>query len=192
MVKDGDFIPSLDTEEGKMLLAAGTIKSKADIINNIIGNVDGILASLNTDRNADANSIARILVNSADIVEELKSDLLSFSQMLNNFKELSYDMKDADGLVQKLVDPNGEYMFNSLQNSLNELVYTMENLSKFSAFVNNQQKEIEMIMIEGRKSIDETQLVIEGLKNNPLIKGGIAPRKDETPTNNNMRDWEER
>jgi len=192
IVPEGSMIPSLDMEEGKSLLASGIIKPRVDAISNILANVDNLLKSINNDKNADANSIARILVNTADIIEKLKSDLFVFGEMMENFNTLSQDMKDADGLVQRLVDPEGVYMFNSLQKSLTELSNVMENFNNFSKFVNNQQKEIEVLMIDGKRTVDETRQVIEGVKNNPLIKGGIAPKKEQLPANSNLREWEDK
>lgn len=191
VASEGSVIPSLDMEEGRMLVSKGIVKPRADAISNILSNVDNILASLNDDRNADANSLARILVNSADIVEKLKGEVFIIGEMLENFKTLSYSMKDADGLVQRLVDPSGEYMFNSLQKSLAELAMVMENFNNFSGFVNSRQKEIELLMLDGKRSVDETRMVIEGVRNNPLIKGGITPKVEQAPANTNLREWTE-
>ena len=152
IIPAGNSIPSLDMPDGIALLNAGVIKPRVDAISNILVNVDRLLMSLNSDHNAEANAISRILVNSADIVEKLKVDMYAVSEMLDNFKTLSFNMREAEGLVQRLVDPEGELMFNSLQKSLNELAVTMEEaISSFSGFVNNKQTEIESLMLDSKR-----------------------------------------
>ena len=191
IIPAGNSIPSLDMPDGIALLNAGVIKPRVDAISNILVNVDRLLMSLNSDHNAEANAISRILVNSADIVEKLKVDMYAVSEMLDNFKTLSFNMREAEGLVQRLVDPEGELMFNSLQKSLNELAVTMEAISSFSGFVNNKQTEIESLMLDGKRAVDDTRDVLEGVKNNPLIKGGISTKKEPPCIPHMKRKWED-
>ncbi len=186
IAQPNSFIPSLDIEEGLLLMAKGEIKKEADTISNIIKSIEDFLASLTSDRNADQNSIARILVNTADSMEILKKELIKFESILNNFNEmtvnfkyLSNELKDPDGMAKRLIDPDGQIMFISIQKSLNSLSEMMEQLAQFSQFINSQSKQIEMILTQSRDMIKETQNVIEGIKNNPLIKGGITEKKSE-------------
>ncbi|HOJ63974.1 MAG TPA: hypothetical protein PLE45_06090 [Spirochaetota bacterium] len=195
IAKPGSFVPSLDIEEGIALLSKGEIKKQADVISNIIKSVEDILASINSDRNADQNSIARILVNTADSIEILKRELLKFENVINNFNDITYnfkslsiELKDPDGMAKRLIDPEGDIMFNSIQKSLNSLSEMMDQLAKFSYFVNSQSKQIEMLLNQSRNTIKETQDVIEGIKNNPLIKGGITEKKSEETLQKTVRE----
>lgn len=191
----GAFIPSLDIEEGVALLTKGQIKKQADTISNIIKSIEEILASINSDRNADQNSIARILVNTADSIEILKKDLAKFETVINNFSEITYnfkslsnELKDPDGMARRLIDPEGEIMFNSIQKSLDSLSDMMEQLANFSYFINSQSKQIEMLLTQSRETIKEAQDVIEGIKNNPLIKGGITKKKSQEEIKQTVRE----
>ena len=143
--EDNSFKVSLDTKEGQAQVKKGVIKKEADKISGIIDKVDSILStvddllkSINSDNNASQNSIARILVNTGDTIEEFKKQMKTVESILNgvnitvdNFKNLSYEMKEPDGMVKRLLDPSGEFMFNSLQKSLNSLSIMMDELSNF-------------------------------------------------------------
>lgn len=182
------MIYSLDTKEGKLLLANGEVKKKADAISNIIASISDLLNSLNSDRNADDNSIARILVNAADSVEKINKELLTVDKILKNIKFLSYQMKSPDGLVKRLIDPSGEFMFNSIQISLDQLSSMMKDLHKFSTFAVGQTDQIESLILDSQTTIDNVNDVLEGIKNNPLIKGGITEKKDQETIKQTVRD----
>ncbi|HOV13222.1 MAG TPA: hypothetical protein PK771_02970, partial [Spirochaetota bacterium] len=192
---DNSLIPSLDMKEGQDLVKKGAIKKESDKISGIIDRVDSILftvddllKSINDDNNASKNSIARILVNAADTIVESKKQLQKVGQILDNFENLSYQMREPDGMIKRLIDPDGEFMFNSIQKSLNSLSIMMEELTKFSGFINGQSRQIETLLIESKNTMKEAQDVIEGIKNNPLIKGGITEKKEQEKIKDSVRD----
>jgi phospholipid/cholesterol/gamma-HCH transport system substrate-binding protein len=182
------YIPSLDTKEGEMLITLGEVEKQADSISNIIDNIDIFLASLNSDHNASDNSIARILVNSADIVESIRNEMENIDQILYNIKILSRRIRNPDGLVRRMLDPDGEIMFNAIQSSLDNLEIMMAELTAFSQFINGQSKQIETLLLEGKMTMEEAQDVIEGIKNNPLIRGGIEEKKEQEIIKESIRD----
>jgi phospholipid/cholesterol/gamma-HCH transport system substrate-binding protein len=230
LAKDHSYIPSLDTDEGQALLQKGIVSKQSDTVSNlfdqvgsILGTVDDLLKSINTDQNPDKNSIARILVNTADSVQLVKKELgkvdsivdqvpgmmdkvpvmmenvdgslakvndsmTKVNEILDNFKELSSEMKNPDGMVRRLIDPNGEVMFNSIEKSLNSLTEIMDELSKFTFFINGEQKQIETLLIESKNTMKDARDVIEGIKNNPLIKGGITDKKTQEKVKESVRE----
>jgi phospholipid/cholesterol/gamma-HCH transport system substrate-binding protein len=177
VAKANSFIPSLDSREGELLYSLGEIEKKTDSISNIINNLDSFVASLNRDNNAGDNSVARILVNAADIVQSIRGQMDTINATMKNLRELSNNMKNPDGLVQRMLDPSGELMFNSIKSSLDNLDIMMKELSVFSKFLNNQSKNIESILVDGKNTIHDAQEVVESIKNNPIIKGGISSDK---------------
>jgi phospholipid/cholesterol/gamma-HCH transport system substrate-binding protein len=176
--KEHSFIPSMDSKEGQMLAALGEIEKKADSITNIINNIDTFLASLNKDNNASDNSIARILVNSADIVESIRGQMNTINGIFANLKVLSNNIKNPDGLAQRILDPGSD----SIKNSLDNLEIIMQELSTFSKFLNSQSDQIESILVEGKNTMQDAQDVIESIKSNPLIRGGLPSNKKDTTT----------
>jgi phospholipid/cholesterol/gamma-HCH transport system substrate-binding protein len=185
---ENSYLPSLDTDEGKLLVQRGALKKQADKISDIMNSVDEILSSINNDNNAGSNSVARILVNTADTIGKLKNEMDRFDQILSNFQELSGEMKNPDNMVRRLLDPNGTVMFNSITKSLDNLVLLTENLNNFSLFVNKQSTQIESLLVESKSTMMELRDVLEGIKNNPLIKGGITDKKDQEKVKESIRE----
>jgi phospholipid/cholesterol/gamma-HCH transport system substrate-binding protein len=182
------FIPSLDFDEGKLLLAFGEVEKKADAISNIVGELEQIVKSVNSDHNPEAGSIARILVNTADIVESVKGEMKNIDRILFNAKLLSEKIKSPDGLVQRLIDPTGDIMFNSIKGSLDNLQLIMADLAVFSKMLNKSSGQIETLLLESNQTIKSTNDVLEGLKNNPLLKGGIQEKKEQEVVKDSIRD----
>ncbi len=182
------FIPSLDTKAGQFLLEIGEVEKKADDISNIISNIDKFMASLNKDRNADDNSIARILVNTADIVESVKGELDSIDTILTNVKLLSNKMKTPDGLVQRLIDPEGDIMFKSIKSSLDNLALIMSDLAVVSKILNSKSKDIENIITDSKMTMKDAQDIIEGLKTNTVLKNIINEDEEQDVVKDSIRD----
>jgi phospholipid/cholesterol/gamma-HCH transport system substrate-binding protein len=182
------FIPSMDFDEGKLIQAAGEVEKKADAISNIISEVEQLLKAVNSDHNPEAGSIARTLVNTADIVESVKGDMKNIDRILYNTRLLSEQMKTPDGLVQRLIDPTGDIMFNSIRKSLDSLQSVMANLSVFSTFLNSQSNQIESLLLESKDTMKQAQDVLEGIRNNPLIRGGIQEKKEQEEVKQTIRD----
>ncbi len=182
------FIPSSDMLESQILMENGEIEKKYDNITTIIEDIGTIVSSLTRDHNADENSIARIMVNTADIVEKAKGEMDNINAMLYNFRLLSDKMQTPDGLVQRLLDPDGTLMFNSLKKSLDNLASMMGELNEFSQFINGQSTQIETLLVESKMTMKQAQDVIEGIRNNPLIKAGITEKKEQEVIKQNIRD----
>jgi len=160
-----------------------------DTVGRVLVNVDELLLSINNSSNyADKNSIANILVNAADSVQLVKKQLNQVDEILNNFKALSQEMKTPDNMVRRLIDPKGDVMFNSIQKSLDSLTKMMENLEKFSVFINGQQNQIDSLLYESKSAMKDTRDVLEGVKNNPLLKGGISEKKPQEKLNESIRE----
>jgi phospholipid/cholesterol/gamma-HCH transport system substrate-binding protein len=188
LAREGSIIPSLDMKEGELLLARGEVEKQADQISNIINSVNDLLKSINDDDNPDANSISRILVNTADSVEQLNRQLQTVDAILGNVELFSEDLREPEGLVQRLIDPDGDIMFNSLQKSLASLADAMEDLSELTTFLRGQENQIESLLIESTTTLDQAQEVIEGIRNNPLVKSGITEKKDQDLVKESIRD----
>ena len=57
-------------------------------------------------------------------------------------------------------------------------------------FVNSAQPQITGILEEGRQTLDQGKDVLQAVKNNPLLRGGVAPRKEQPTTFQGFRDMD--
>lgn len=192
---EGSHIPRLDSPEGQAFLATGrvTIPRRDDTVANIIAQVNPFLTKLNDTLHivngaldgSGKGPLADTMVNTAGITEELyesmDSILADVSSMTANLEELSRALSDPTGLVPTLIDPDGT-MFRSIENSLLAVEGTLKNVEDSSEIVKFQFPQIARLIEDIRIAIVQSQDVMEGLRNNPLIRGGIPERGKTDPS----------
>jgi len=107
-----------------------------------------------------------------------------------NIEELTGGMTDPTGLATKLLDPKGSIatildddnqLYDEIVQSVEDLNRIIVELGEFVAFMNATQPQISGILEKGRDTLDQGKDVLEAVKNNPLLRGGI-PEKLEQPT----------
>jgi len=112
---------------------------------------------------------------------------------------LSAGLSDPTGLAKRLLDPKGSLntildddnrLYDQIQGSLQELQAVIAQLAEFTRFVNSAQPQIVGLLEQGRTTLDQGQDVLEALKNNPLLRGGVPDRREQQTTFQSYRDEE--
>jgi len=203
LIPEGATIPRADSPEGLALIEEGlvTIPKRDDTISNIIAQVNPILTNLNdtlselngafkgsgkgplaeTMRGAASTmtnvsgitgevygSMDKILADLADVTTSVKG-------ITSNLEELSAAVKDPKGLVPELIDPDGK-IFGSIENSLKSVEGTLDNVEDSSSILKSQVPQLGRMIEDLRLTLTKAQDVLEGLRNNPLLKNGIPER----------------
>ncbi|HKL87166.1 MAG TPA: MlaD family protein [Treponemataceae bacterium] len=203
LIPEGSFIPRTDSPEGKALIKSGlaTIQKKDDTITNLIAQVNPLLTNINESLSqlngafsgtgkgplADTLSgVAKTVDNvsgiTAGVEASLETLLTDVSQatknitaITKNIETLSLEISDPTGLVPKLIDPDGK-LFGSLNNSLSAVEGTLSNVEETSQLLITQAPQIAGLIEDLRRALVQGQEVLEGIKNNPLIKKGVSPK----------------
>ena len=55
-------------------------------------------------------------------------------------------------------------------------------------YINSTQPQISTILEKGRDTLDQGKDVLEAVKNNPLLRGGVPPQREQTSTLKSYRD----
>lgn len=202
---EGSRIPLYDSKEGLRLRDdnAVIVLRSADPIAQIIGQVDPILVNLD-----------RVLLNVAELTGDLEQaldgeldavveDLASIS---DNLRTTTEALRDPTGLIPTLLDPQGSVaslldddnelydqitsVVSSLERSVSSLQSSLQEVSRFTEFVNNAQPQISTLLEQGRDTLDTSEDVLEGLRNNPLLRGGIPDEVEQPSTFQGIRDEE--
>lgn len=208
------FIPSSDFKEAKALVAAGLVaKDPADdaitdittkvqkilagipaIVTNLettTDEVNGILGNINT--NLGGNYVGPV----GDILQSINSSVDSINASLESVAVLTAQLEDPVGLVPKVLDAQGTIptllndnneLYNEIYAILNSLSGTLKEVETLSAYINETSPQLTGILEETRSTIDKTQDVLEGLKNNPLLRGGVEKEKEQPSTFESLRD----
>lgn len=134
-------------------------------------------------------SIDQLMANATGITTDL-------ADITHNLKEGTEVLRDPTGLVQKLLDPKGSLatffddnnrLFDQIEGILKQVHANLAELQQFTSFLNTTQPRILGALEEGRQAIRKGQDVLEGLRNNPFLRGGIAPKQPIPTTQQGYR-----
>lgn len=210
LLVENSFIPRSDSPEGLTLIQNGlvTIPKKDDQITSILAQVSPLLTNLN-DTLAQVNSafngtgegpLAQTMDGAAStmtnvsgitkgVYDSLDTMLANVEKITADLQELSDAVKDPTGLIPTLIDPDGT-MFDSIEGSLLAVQGTLENVEDSSSMIKTQVPQIARLIEDLRIALVNGQDVLEGLRNNPLLKNGISNRVQSDSSGTNSRDIE--
>ncbi len=101
---------------------------------------------------------------------------------------------DPKGSVATLLD-DGNELYGQIEGSLAQvqeavkgLARIVEQVNAFVDFVNGTRPQISGILETGRTTLETGNEVLEAVKNNPLLKGGVPESAEQTSTLKSYRD----
>ena len=201
----GWVIPSSDTPLGQTLLAEGRVDrpqrrdevtrmlgalppllAKADAfivtMDSLMSHMDGhltggsglpgqgLLGSVNSTLLATGATVAEFSFLAArldSLTRRLDGSLLAVNGLLNASEGVVPAMLGREGSAAMLFRDDAQLYENMLQ-IMNELRVMMN-------FLNESTPEISALMEESTSALVESEKLMQGLQNNPLLRGGIAP-----------------
>ena len=208
------YIPSMDLEEGKQLVKNDLVDRSIgeDPIGEVISSLGPILVQLD----ATLESIEEMVQSLNDsitgvgpgpltgMIVELETTAGQINRVLGelelaaaNINRLTEGMTDPTGLAKKLLDPKGSVatlldddnrLYEEIVKSVEDLNTIIDELGQFAAFVNTTQPQISGILEKGKVTLDQGRDVLEAVKNNPLIRGGVPQRLQQPTTFQSFRD----
>lgn len=176
--------------------AAGAVAG----VNELVGGVNSVVSRTGprVDRIvADVEaSLPGILAQVEAVAAEAKSAAESVAAIGANLEATTAAMRDPTGLIPKLLDPkgsiktfldDGDRLFNRVDSSLAQVEAALGNLAGTTATLSAQMPRIAATLEEARTAIVKAQDVMEGLKNNPLLRGGIPERVEPQAAPTSLR-----
>lgn len=151
-------------------------------LNPLLNNLNGSLSEIQLAFNGKGKGpLAKTMNNLADISSSLGNNLdgilSSTSILLSKIAELSSELETTKGIVPYLLDSDGKIM-ESIHNSLNSVEGTLSALEDSAKMLRGQVPQLSVVLEEVRATLVDSQAVLEGLENNPLLRNGISPRTD--------------
>ncbi|AFG38081.1 MlaD family protein [Spirochaeta africana] len=192
ILDEGSFIPRVNSPEGRDLVLSKQVvlPASTDPIAAILDNVEPLLRDLQTtvssvnrtltsvERMAD--QVDRALAGSGDgPVAEILANLAAVTA---SFESLAQDLETPDGIVRRIVGAEGSLatlldddneLYNSILRSLLSVEGVLDNAMQLSAGLERSSPQLGVLLIEIQAAIDEARMVMEGVRNNPLLRGGI-------------------
>lgn len=191
-----DAVSSAVREIGPLMSTARTsLEDLSELINTVNrsleGQETGPLSSIlaNTDR---------LLIRANSVSAALEETLGHTSAVVQDMRSLSSQLKETRGLAKRLLDPQGSFakildddaLHRRLTGVLTQLESITGELRSFTGYLNSQQSRITTLIEKGDTTLDRGEEVLEGLRNNPLLRGGISEEAPIPSTVGGMRDGE--
>ncbi len=147
---------------------------------------------------AQVNSLLREVETTLVATRDQANDILgSVGVITGNFEETSAALADPTGLVPRLLDADGSIstflddnnrLYNEIEQMLVSINATLDEVNSLAGFVNGTQPQIASLLEESQTAIVTGQDVLEGLSNNPFIRGGITRELSQPTTFQSYRD----
>ena len=168
-LEDNSFVPERTSDEAKTLIRMKKVSvvEQTDSINTLLAMATTLVGDIDT------------LVKQVNIALEGNQDtplaftITELNAILANLNNLT---AEGSGLIPKLLEDENSQ--GSISNALVELDATMSDISKITASVESNMPGVSILISQMQTLLKQMQDVMEGLKNNPLLKNGI-PEKPE-------------
>lgn len=195
----GDDISRTIQQLEPVLRSVNTVLSRTDetlgyINNALAGDTDEPMGVMLAQVNSLLREVETTVVATRD---ELTGLMASTAEIAANFEATSAELRDPTGLVPRLLDADGSVstfldddneVYDQVMTMLASVNATLAEVNALAEFVNGTQPQIAGILSEGQTTLDLSQDVLEGLRNNPLLRGGISEELIQPSTVRSYRD----
>ncbi|HCC38010.1 MAG TPA: MCE family protein [Treponema sp.] len=207
LIAEGETIAVVGTDEAKRLTTLGLAAPpvRDDNLNNIMNQVNTLLATLNTtlsnvqeafdgtNTTSLGRTMGQIETLTRDLPLSIEKTLGDLSEqikpVLADLNELSASLVNPQGTIMAVLDGNGQ-VYQSLLTSLGAVSGTLRNLENISAFIPSQLPQIAVLLSDLHTTLENAEDVLISLTNNPLLKGGIPERTETRAGGTSPRDMQ--
>jgi phospholipid/cholesterol/gamma-HCH transport system substrate-binding protein len=160
----------------------------------IAGQSSSPLGSIVTDASDAVSNIEKM---TKSLSAQANTLLASVNVIAKNLESTSEAIKDPTGLVPRLLDAKGSIktllddknqLYNSINGSVAELQKTLKNVQDITAGLNDEMPAVAVTLDQAQAAIKQAEDVLVGLKNNPLLRGGIPQRVERQSRSESMRE----
>jgi len=125
-----------------------------------------------------------------ELIAQVTRTTEQLDPLLQSLAGLAEKLENPEGLVATLIGTEGSAarFFHDDAQLYNHLADSMRELRELMTFLNQSAPEIGVLMQEATVALDESEKVMQGLKNNPLLRGGIPPEMKTGDTFEGYRD----
>ena len=197
-LKAGSFIPSTQIQEGRQLLKQRRvdIATAGDAVTDILNDLPGILTtiertvanigelsvSLNTGVKGRGNdALSESVRNLRDITANVEASTAVLTEITLDIEALT---ANPTGLASTLLDPSGsldtllndnDALWNQIMAILAEVESSMSGVSTLANSLAGVSPQLSLTLEQTIAALENARKVMEGLRNNPMLRGGISP-----------------
>jgi phospholipid/cholesterol/gamma-HCH transport system substrate-binding protein len=180
------------TEVNKALAGEGSTP-----VARIVGDAAGAVAGVNSfvgHADATVGNIGDEVSGLVGRMDQLADNLTTISA---NLSKMSAGLSDPTGLVPKLLDPKGSLktlldddnkLYDGLSRSVADIERAVNGLAGVTNSINAEVPGISATILDIKATVKQAQDVLEGLKNNALIRGGVPQRSTQPAVFQSLRE----
>ncbi len=175
-------------------------------INTTLDDVQTLIATINTSMKGEGRgqiggTLASVQDTAGNVNALMNGITPQLTTTLGNLSAVSAELKKASesphGMVQGLLQPKGSIstflndnneLYNQINSTLSRIDATSRQLQAFVQYLNSTEPQITGILNQGRQALVQGKDVLEGIRNNPLIRGGIPQSLPQPGTASGYRD----
>ncbi len=183
--------PILDSVDETLATVQELLVSVNDAVS---GEGEGPINDIFTDINQLSRQITALIY---EVNARITTVLDNVDDITGNLVETTDAFRDPTGIVKTVLDPKGSLatildddniLFEQIQGILDGINATIDQLQDFTGYINDTTPQISGLLEKSREALDQGKDVLEGLKNNPLLRGGITEQKEQASTFQSYRD----
>lgn len=198
IIPDGSEIYRLDSGYGKEIIEKNLIhiESQTDSIgvlmnkvSLILDNVNKLLATVNDAAQGKGDSPVKEIVGNVNSITE---NLIDVSGNLGDLsRNLSNITSSENGVVPELLGNELTENINTLMKNLSDVTTDLQGISgNVNGLVSQISPEVMSALAKLNTALIQVQDVLTGVKNNPLIRGGVPDRSKGDSSTAQIRDTE--
>ena len=140
VLAEGEYIPSLNTPEGKRLLKEGLITRSGDILESVLKNMDHLLYNLTQDDNPDQGALFRIVYNLANMTDKMDVSLGNINKILVSLQK---DNNPEDGALFRILSNTANLTedFKNTAAQLDEMITNYKDPTELAVKLIDPEKE---------------------------------------------------
>lgn len=145
-----------------------------DVLSNLNGTLGWVQSSFGPVAEGAATTLDGLNGNLPALFKQIDELLVNVNGAVVNLQVMTESLKDTNGLVPRLMgDPA---LMTNIEGVVTKLNATLGQVQTILAGLNAEVPKLSSTITEVRGAIANAQDVMEGLKNNPLLKGGITEK----------------
>ncbi|MGD2087557.1 MAG: MlaD family protein [Candidatus Aminicenantes bacterium] len=204
LLPEGEYIPSLDMDDGQKLLEENVIEKSGETISLIFDEARIFVTNLRDEFKLKKDTFKAFFENLHGVSESLARNQALFdhlqqlldpvngpvfqtleqfshiskklSQSINQLNEIMENYKDPEGLMTKLFQVNQQQLNQTLENLNKNLIALHQML--------NSLKESSPLIAD---LLDKSRKTLQAINNNPLLRGGIETESKNTNSSRKKR-----
>ncbi len=159
-------------------------------VEGLVRNLDRLLVRMDQELTGQAEqpgegllaTVDETLQEFGDLARRFEALTLGVDPLLESLTILAQQLEDPHGLIPTLMGNEGSaaQFFQDNAQLYQNLLSTMAELQEMMVFLKGTTPDLSVLLDETTSMLVESEQVLQGLKNNPLLRGGIPPQTERS------------